>query len=285
MVGGVHFEGARSLADIIPEQVPQGWDEAARFYDLHVASFTAKFARDAMDLVGVTTGQRVIDVAAGSGALAMAAAQRGAEVLATDFSRGMVELLREKAERLGLSNLRAEVMDGQALAVPDASFERAFSVLGLIFFPDRKRGFAELARVLVPGGKAAVVAWSKPERMTVLGAFQNALWRALPDLALPPRPPPWLPLTEREVFKREMLDGGFAHVRTHTVSHVLVFDHPRTAFEWLTGATPALNVLIRRLDAADREALQQCFIEDVEAAQGSGPYGFEAEAHIAVGRK
>lgn len=267
------------------EQIPTGWDAAARFYDQHVASFTAKFARDAMDLVGVGPGLRVIDVAAGSGSLALAAAQRGADVLATDFAGGMVELLREKAARLGLTNLTAEVMDGQALAVPDASFDRAFSVLGLMFFPDRKKGFSELARVLAPGGKAAVVAWSKPERMRVLGAFQNALWHALPDDALPLRPPPWLALTEADAFKREMLEGGFRHVRVHTVSHVLVFDDPRTAFEWLTGATPALDVMVHKLDPPERESLMQAFVEDVKAAQDGGPYGFEAEAHIAVGQR
>jgi len=273
------------MADYSLEQVPGGWDEAARFYDQHVASFTAKFARDAMDLVGVGPGLRVIDVAAGSGALAMAAAQRGAEVLATDFSRGMADLLEAKAIALGLTNLAVEVMDGQALTVPAASFDRAFSVLGLMFFPDRKKGFSELARVLVPGGKAAVVAWSKPERMRVLGAFQNALWKALPDLALPLRPPPWLPLSEVEAFKKEMLEGGFGHVRSHTVSHVLVFEDPRTAFEWVTGATPALNVMVNKLEAGDLAALRNAFVEDVEAAQGAGPYGFEAEAHIAIGHK
>ena len=267
------------------EQIPAGWDAAARFYDQHVASFTAKFARDAMDLVGVGPGQRVIDVAAGSGSLALAAAQRGAEVLATDFAAGMVELLREKAAKNGLTNLTAEVMDGQALGVPDASFDRAFSVLGLMFFPDRKKGFAELARVLAPGGKAAVVAWSRPERMRVLGAFQGALWRALPDEALPLRPPPWLALTEPEQFKREMLEGGFRHVRVHTVSHVLVIDDPRTAFAWVTGATPALDVMVHKLETAERESLMQAFVEDVQAAQDGGPYGFEAEAHIAVGQR
>lgn len=273
------------MADYALEQVPTGWDEAARFYDQHVASFTAKFARDAMDLVGVGPGLDVIDVAAGSGALAIAAAQRGAKVLATDFSSGMVGLLRDKAAALGLSNLRVELMDGQALDVPEGAFDRAFSVLGLMIFPDRKRGFAELHRVLRPGGKAAVVAWSKPENMRVSGAFQNALWKALPDLALPLRPPPWLPLTEREAFKREMADGGFAHVRMHTVSHVLVFDDPRTAFDWVTGATPALNVMVHKLAPDDLEALRAAFVEDVAAQQGSGPYGFEAEAHIAIGQK
>ncbi len=272
------------MADYSLEQIPGGWDEAAQFYDQHVASFTAKFARDAMDLVGVGPGLRVIDVAAGSGALATAAAIRGATVLATDFSRGMADLLRAKAKTLGLHNMSVEVMDGQALDVPDASFDRAFSVLGLMFFPDRKKGFTELARVLAPGGKAAVVAWSRLERNNVLGAFQNALWHALPDLALPLRPPPWLPLAEPEAFKKEMREGGFKHVRTHTVSHVLVFDDPRTAFEWVTGATPALNVMVNKLTTTDADNLRQAFVEDVEAAQGTGPFGFEAEAHIAVGQ-
>lgn len=273
------------MADYSLEQVPAGWNDAATFYDAHVASFTAKFARDALDLVGVSPGMRVLDVAAGSGALALAAAQRGAEVLATDFAPGMVKLLQDKAAAAGHTQLRAAVMDGQHLDLDDASFDRAFSVLGLMFFPDRKKGFAELARVLVPGGRAAVVAWSKPDKMKVLGAFQNALWRALPDLALPPRPPPWLPLSEPEAFKAEMREAGFAHVRAHTVSHTLVFDEPTTAFDWLTGATPALNVLVHRLSPEDRAAFLEVFVEDVVAAQGQGPFGFEAEAHIAIGRK
>jgi ubiquinone/menaquinone biosynthesis C-methylase UbiE len=250
------------MTDYTLEQFPGSWDEAAGFYDQHVASFTAKFARDAMDLVGVDAGMRVIDVAAGSGALAIAAAQRGAAVLATDFSPGMAELLRSKGTALGLDELSVEVMDGQALDVPDGSFQRAFSVLGLMFFPDRVRGFSELRRVLAPGGKAAVVSWSRPERMRVLGTFQSALWKALPDLALPLRPPPWLPLSEPEAFRQEMLEGGFSHVRIHTVAHVLVFDDPSTAFDWVTGATPALNVMVNKLEPADLRSLRQAFIED-----------------------
>ena len=266
------------------EQIPEGWDRSASFYDAHVASFTAKYARDALDLTGVKAGHRVIDVAAGTGALALAAAQRGAHVLATDFSRGMVEWMRAKAHQLALSDFEVAEMDGQALTVPDASFDRAFSVFGLMFFPDRKKGFAELRRVLAPGGAAAVVTWSTPAKMSVLSAFMDTLWRVLPDSALPPRPPPWLPLSEPDGLRREMRAGGFGHVRVHTVSHVLVFDDPNTAFDWLTGATPALNVLVSALSEDDRAAFRQGFADDVVAAQGAGPFGFEAEAHIGIGR-
>lgn len=266
------------------EQIPEGWDRSAAFYDAYVASFSAKYARDALDLTGVGPGHRVIDVGAGTGALALAAAQRGADVLATDFSRGMVDWMRMKAAQLALTSFEVAEMDGQRLDVPDASFDRAFSVFGLMFFPDRKKGFAELRRVLRPGGVAAVVTWSTPAKMTVLSAFMDTLWRVLPDSALPPRPPPWLGLSEPDGLRREMKAGGFAHVRVHTVSHVLVFDDPNTAFDWLTGATPALNVLVSALSEDDRKAFRQGFADDVLATQGGGPFGFEAEAHIGIGR-
>jgi ubiquinone/menaquinone biosynthesis C-methylase UbiE len=282
--GSASYEEATMRDAATVEQVPEGWDRSAGFYDAYVASFTAKYARDALDLTGVKAGHRVLDVAAGTGALALAAAQRGASVLATDFSRGMVDWMRAKASHLALTSFEVAEMDGQHLDVPDASFDRAFSVFGLMFFPDRKKGFSELRRVLKPDGSAAVVTWSTPAKMTVLSAFMDTLWRVLPDSALPPRPPPWLALSEPDGLRREMKAGGFSHVRVHTVSHVLVFDDPNTAFDWLTGATPALNVLVGALPEEDRAAFRRGFSDDVIATQGGGPFGFEAEAHIGIGR-
>ncbi len=273
------------MTELSVEQIPAGWDESASFYDAHVASFTAKYARDALDLTGVTAGMRVLDVATGTGALALAAAQRGAHVLATDFSEGMVRFVDAKAKALGIAGLESRVMDGQQLDIEDATFDRAFSVFGLMFFPDRHKGFAELARVLVPGGRAVVVSWSRPETMTVLRAVMYTLWRVLPDRALPPRPPPWLPLASSDGMKREMLTGGFKLVRVHTVSHVLVFEDPNTAFDWLTGATPAINVLVSHLSENDKATFRAAFVEDVVLAQGAGPFGFEAEAQIGIGFK
>jgi ubiquinone/menaquinone biosynthesis C-methylase UbiE len=92
-------------------------------------------------------------MATGTGALALAAARTGAQVLATDFSPGMVACVAAA----GLPNVEARVMDGQALDLPDARFDAAFSIFGVIMFPDWRKGLAEMRRVTKPGGYGAVV--------------------------------------------------------------------------------------------------------------------------------
>lgn len=119
------------------------------------------YAITTLDLLGLTNGRprpRLLDVAAGTGEVAAEAARRGAEVLATDFAPGMVDVMRRRfaTERL---DARAEVMDGQALGLEDESFDLGTSTFGLIFFPDPLVGLRELRRVLRPGGRVAIASW------------------------------------------------------------------------------------------------------------------------------
>ena len=97
----------------------------------------------------------MLDVAAGPGTLAFIASAAGAHVTAIDFSPDMIDRLRARSVREGVQ-IEARVGDGQALPFDDATFEHAFSMFGLMFFPDRAKGFRELCRVLVPGGRAVV---------------------------------------------------------------------------------------------------------------------------------
>ena len=105
------------MSDLSIEQKPEGWDPVPKAYDTSLASFTALFAQDALRLTNVQPGQRVLDVAAGTGALSFAALEAVAEVLATDFSPGMIDYLRSKAEAKGVQGIRLAVMDG-----PGATF-------------------------------------------------------------------------------------------------------------------------------------------------------------------
>ena len=78
------------MASLGPDQRPEGWNLVPRAYDTMVVPFTGLFAQDALRLANVQPRQRVLDVGAGTGVLSLAAAALGAEVLATDFSPGMV---------------------------------------------------------------------------------------------------------------------------------------------------------------------------------------------------
>ena len=273
------------MSDLSTDQIPEGWDPVATAYDLPFGSFTALFAQDALRLVSVQPGQRVLDVAAGTGALSLAAAGAGAEVLATDFSPGMIDYLRSKAEREGIPGIRVAVMDGQALDLEDGSFDAAFSIFGLTFFPDRSAGFRELCRVIKPGGRAAVVSWSAMERLRFMSIILSTLKEVVPDFPAPKKPPPVLSLADRTIFKSEMQAGGFAYVNMFTVTHIFTFSSPDVVCNSLDSASPVVAGIFNNLAPNQREAYRRAFSRKIQEEQREGPYGLEGEAHIAVGVK
>ena len=127
------------------DQRPEGWSDGAAAYDEWFAPVSSRFAINALRLLGLGPGQRLLDVAAGTGALTLQAAEAGLDVLAVDFAPGMVRLLRQRLSDGGL-DARVEQMDGQALGCDNASFDAACSMFGLIFFPDLDAGARELRR-------------------------------------------------------------------------------------------------------------------------------------------
>lgn len=217
--------------------------------------FTARFAEEALARVVLTPEMRVLDVAAGTGALALAAARNGAQVLATDFSPGMVARIAAAK----LSNVEARVMDGQALDLPDASFDIAFSVFGVIMFPDWRKGLAEMARVTKPGGKGVLATWQSEGAATflLLSQIRRRLFpkldgkTKLPEGAVALGDPEWL--------SAAMVDAGFQAPEIDVVAHdfdldVRQLDTPEELFgmspDWvaLSGAQQAEVVEeVRRL--------------------------------------
>lgn len=133
-------------------------------------------------------GERVLDVAAGTGALALEAAAGGARVLATDFSPGMVERLAARLGEGGFdqADSEARVMDGQALDLPDGGFDAAFSIFGVMLFPDWEAGLRELHRVVRPGGRVVMATWARAEGAGPAMLFAQAWREAFPDRDTPP---------------------------------------------------------------------------------------------------
>src|SRR5512146_2611813 len=144
-----------------PLATPMPWNLVAPSYTDELVPMFETWARDALAVAEVTAGARVVDVACGPGSLSVLAAQRGARVDALDFSPVMIEQLERRVTTLGLTGITPRVGDGQALPYETGTFAAGFSMFGLMFFPDRAKGFAELRRVLAPGARAVIATWTR----------------------------------------------------------------------------------------------------------------------------
>jgi ubiquinone/menaquinone biosynthesis C-methylase UbiE len=190
------------------------WDKAARHYEKTAHPFTVRFAEAALARVALGPGISVLDVAAGTGALALAAARTGATVLATDFSSAMIA----RIAAAGMPNVEARVMDGQALDLPNARFDAVFSIFGVIMFPDWRKGLAEMARVTRVGGQGIVATWQDQGAATflLLGEIRRKLFPELSGMTMPEAVQA---LSDPQDFARELVAVGFRKPRIEPVTH------------------------------------------------------------------
>src|SRR5262245_25683286 len=109
-----------------PQQQPANWDVIAPGYLEVVVPHASQYAADLLATIELRPTDRVLDVASGPGTVAFVLAPRVGRVDAVDFSPAMIEGLRAKAARDGVTNVHGAVMDAHALDFPDATFDAAF---------------------------------------------------------------------------------------------------------------------------------------------------------------
>src|SRR3954470_1980474 len=119
-----------------PMATPVTWDLVSSVYAEEIVPVFEQYARDALRLAAPLAGARIADVACGPGTLAFVAAAAGHPVDAIDFSPQMIALLERRLQQQP-APITARIGDGQALPFADATYGAAFSMFGLMFFPDR----------------------------------------------------------------------------------------------------------------------------------------------------
>ncbi|MFL6930628.1 MAG: class I SAM-dependent methyltransferase [Xanthobacteraceae bacterium] len=253
-----------------PDQQPARWDDHVAAYEAVFEPLSLAFARRALDLLGIRPGDRLIDVGAGCGGAALAAANRGAQVLAVDASSRMVARMRARANGTngGAGRIWAVAMDGTALAVPNASFDAALSVFGVILFPDAVRGMREIVRVLKPGGRVAVVSWTETERYELAAR----LIAAITEVRGPQPPPSVLPaqlrFREEPVFRSLFAQAGL------TVHEIVRLEQrwPLPSARWIAehiAFAPGMAAMVQGL-GADRTRVLDAFVVALVRDQGRG---------------
>jgi len=165
----------------VEDQFKQGQRRMWSTGDFPTIAPTIQVASDAViDRVGVAAGQDLLDVATGSGNLAIPAAQRGARVVGLDLVPELLEVARARAAAAGAE---VELVEGDAENLPfeDASFDRVCSIFGAMFAPRHQQTADELVRVARPGAVIGVAAWT-PE------GLNGQMFRTL-GAHMPPPPP------------------------------------------------------------------------------------------------
>ena len=251
-------------------------------YPSMVETFLLPLGPRLVDACGIGPGMRVLDVASGTGNAAVAAAERGASVTASDLTPELFDAGRDRAAAAGVE-LEWVAADAENLPFEDDSFDVVMSSIGVMFAPHHQQAADELVRVCSRGGTIGLLSWT-PEGML------GALFRLMGPFAAPPPPgaqPP--PLWGSEEHLRELM-GARVEWRTleRDVLEITAFRHPHdyaTHFKERYGPTIAVrknaeqNGRAEEFDEAFDAFTEEWNLGSTEQAR------FEKEFLIAVGTR
>jgi ubiquinone/menaquinone biosynthesis C-methylase UbiE len=237
----------------------EAWDAIANGYDRYVAPQEAALATEALGLVDLRPGERFLDVAAGTGGLALPAARLGAEVLATDWSPAMIARFQARVRDQGLANAEGRVMDCHALDLPDESFDVTGSQFGVMLVPDQPRALREMVRVTRRGGRVLVISYGSPAELEFLQFFISALRVVAPDFpGLPDDPPPLeFQVSDPEVLRRRLTDAGLVEVRVERSAERPAFASGQEMWDWVLNGNPIPGMLVSDLEEEQRASIRE----------------------------
>jgi ubiquinone/menaquinone biosynthesis C-methylase UbiE len=267
-----------------PMSTPEPWTLVAEGYVTDTQPVFAQYCRKALELVGYDGTGKVLDVACGPGTLSLLIHDRAREIHAVDFAPGMLACFDREIARRGLANVKTWHMDGQNLAFGDDEFDWAFSIFGLMFFPDRARGFRELWRTLRPGGRAAVTSWAPVADSTAMQMMFGAMGAAFP------RKPEAnsakvLNLEDPDNFRNEMQQAGFVDVTITPFDGHWQVDEVEGFFDSMVRGSAPIQLLKSQLGEpawAEKRAVMLAWLKEKLTDL---PATLNSRAWIGVGRK
>ncbi|MQA04965.1 MAG: methyltransferase domain-containing protein [Streptosporangiales bacterium] len=269
------------------EQIRQSWEMVAPGFDEFVSPLTMTLGQVVLDELGVGPGTVFLDVGAGSGALAIPAARRGADVLAIDLAPTMIERLNARAR--GMPNLRGRVMDGEHLDLADDSFDVAASVNGVTLFPGVDGGIAEMVRVTKPGGRVVLVCFAYGiEYAEWVAFFFAAVRTAVPDAPLPPVDPPPLPfqLADPQKLRTKLVEAGLADVSVEVASWDVQVQSAAHYWDVVTASNPIATRIVTQLTTQQQADVRQVIDGMLrERSDGSPGAVLRSPTNIGVGTK
>jgi SAM-dependent methyltransferase len=215
-------------------------------------------------------GERWLDVATGTGAIAIRAARAGADVVGVDITTALLEQARANADGLAI---RWDEGDAQDLPYEDASFDVVASCFGVIFAPDDQAVARELARVCRRSGRLGLTAWRAEEDL-------RAVYERAGIRPQDPDPTRW----SDEAHVRRLLGDAFELELEPGVWRA-DFDAPESVWEWWSTVVPPFVAMLRGLELERRAAVRDEMLALAERRRVNGRVEFTRDYVLVLGRR
>jgi len=236
-----------------------------------------------LDMTGISSGHRVLDLAAGDGEQSVEAARRVGPtgyVLATDIAPNFVALADQVAKDAGFAQLEARLMDAENLDLPDASFDAVISRLGLMYFPNLQRALEETLRVLRPGGHISTIVFTTAQRSPFFSIPTTIIRRRAKLPAPAPGEPGPFSLGNPDVLAQHLRAVGFEDVEYRVISAPLRMASAAECRGWRQETSGTLQQMLIGVVEEERQMIWAEVEEEFRRFEG--PEGFESPCELLV---
>ena len=259
-----------------------GWDKAAMYYE----KFWQKQLKPAQDrmleIARLLPGEKVIDIACGSGLVSFRAAEQTGEngfVLANDISEGMIKLCRQIAAERQISNIAFERMDAENLEVNDNEYDAALCALGLMYVPDPLKALKEMYRVLKPGGRAVALVWGQRDHCGWADIFEIVDRRVSSEVC-----PLFFNLGNKDMLERNFDAADFSKLSSEKMNVDLEYDSDDDACGAAFAGGP-VALAYNKFSEDVKEAVHAEYIDSIKAFKNKNTYLVPGEFVIVKGIK
>lgn len=222
------------------------WDKIAEKFDVWLPHI-APVGEVLLAALGAQPGDRILDLASGTGEPALTLARRlkgHASITGIDSADGMVQVAQAKAVKERLSGISFRCMQAEQLIFNDNSFDRILCRFGVMLFTDPLLGLKEMQRVLKPGGRFALAVWSTPETIPTLRWSYDVFSKRLPEELHPPLAKA-TSLGAPGMLEDLLSEAGFSGFSVESKT----FDYQFRSFEELWDTVEASDMLKQQYDA------------------------------------
>lgn len=267
------------------------WQAAAEAWyrwDPAINNWLGKATDEMIKMAGISTGNHVLDVAAGAGGQSVAVAKvvgPSGYVLASDLSPNILSFARRMACEANMYNIETRVMDGEHLDCKDETFDAVISRVGLIYFPNQLQALREMHRVLKPGGKIAHIVYSTADKNSFFSIPVSIIRnRAKLPPPVPGQPGPFS-LGADGVIEKLYSEAGFKNNRSVKINSPVRMASAKECLQFEKDSFGALHQMMKNLSEEEKLSVWNEIEQQLTAFEKDKAFTGPCEMIVAVGEK